>query len=300
MIFSPVALFVYNRPWHTQKTIEALQSNEGASETILYIFSDAAKNSEALKEVEKVREYIGEITGFKAIHIIEREKNLGLARSIIDGVSRVCAEHGQVIVMEDDLVTSPYFLQFMNDGLEKYRDDVKVVSISGYSYPIEGLPETYFLRGADCWGWATWARAWNLFEVNGESLLFEMKAKNLTWAFDSNGTYPFTKMLSNQVAGRVDSWAIRWHATAFLRELYTLYPGRSLVENIGLDNSGVHCGVSSELMVNVSTDPVVVRSVLAQEEAAVREKIMAFHRRMRPPFLHRVLRRVGGLLGKNG
>ena len=159
MSLAPIVLFVYNRPEHTRKTVKALQDNDLTDESILYIFSDAAKNDDEVENVEKVREYIRTISGFKQIIIIEREKNYGLANSIISGVTEIVNKYGKIIVLEDDLVTSKYFLSFMNDALEIYKDENKVICIHGYIYPIKSeLPETFFIKGADCWGWATWKR----------------------------------------------------------------------------------------------------------------------------------------------
>jgi hypothetical protein len=143
------------------------------------------------------------LIGFKSISIIERPKNYGLASSIIDGVSYVVNKHGTVIVLEDDLITSEYFLRFMNDGLKIYNNDFQVASIHGYNYPVKDkLPETFFLRGADCWGWATWKRAWNIFQRDGSLLLKEILERNLQYNFDFEGAYPFTKMLKDQIAGK--------------------------------------------------------------------------------------------------
>ena len=146
---APIVLFVYNRPWHTAQTVEALQKNTLADKSELFIYSDAAKNSEVALYVKKVREYIRNISGFRKVTIMEREKNWGLANSIIDGVTTIVNKYGKIIVLEDDLVTSPYFLRFMNEALEMYENEESVASIHGYIYPIEGLPETFFIRGAD-------------------------------------------------------------------------------------------------------------------------------------------------------
>ena len=158
--FAPIALFVYNRPWHTKQTVEALQKNELANKSELFIYCDNAKNKGAQKSVDEVRNFVKNIKGFKKITIIKRKRNWGLACSIIDGVTKIVNEYGKIIVLEDDLVTSPYFLEFMNDGLKMYKDDLKVASIHGYIYPIKSLPDTFFIKGADCWGWATWKRVW--------------------------------------------------------------------------------------------------------------------------------------------
>ena len=211
--------------------------------------------------VREVREYIHQIDGFKTVTIVERPINLGLANSVIDGVTSVVNRYRRVIVLEDDMVTSIYFLQYMNDGLNQYEKNEDVASIHGYVYPIDGLPETFFLRGADCWGWATWKDKWAMFEPDGIRLLDELKRRNLTKRFDFNSTYFYSKMLADQISGKNNSWAVRWHASAFLNNKYTLYPGKSLVLNIGNDGSGTHCeesGVfSSELCDEVVNVPLI-------------------------------------------
>ena len=280
MSYAPVALFVYNRPWHTRRTVETLLANAGAAETPLYVFSDAPKNSRATQAVAEVRSFLREIAGFKSVSIIERENNFGLARSIIDGVSQVCERHGRVIVLEDDLVTSPYFLNYMNEGLEKYKDEQRVISIHGYVYPVgQALPETFFLKGADCWGWATWKRGWDLFEPDGKKLLDELRHRKLTRQLDFDGSYPYTRMLRNQIAGKNNSWAILWYASAFLQDKLTLYPGRSLVHNIGLDGSGAHCSPDEGFSAETGGAPVTVGGIKVEESDAARQQFIKFFRR---------------------
>lgn len=240
MKYAPIVLFVYNRLLHTQNTIHALKSNHLSSESNLIIFSDGPRSSEHSEKVDNVRNFIKSIDGFKSIKIIERDRNYGLANSIIDGVTKVCSEYGKAIILEDDIVTSTYFLTYMNDALDRYQDNEKVASIHGYVYPIKGLPESFFLRGADCWGWATWYDRWQLFEADGQKLLSQLVAKRLTKSFDFNGAFSYSDMLKNQIAGLNNSWAIRWHASVFLANKLTLYPGISLVKNIGNDGSGTH------------------------------------------------------------
>lgn len=239
---SPIALFVYNRPEHTRKTVEALRANTLAAESELYIFSDGAKGAGDADSVKQVRDYIRTVGGFKKIGITERSENWGLSKSIISGVTEIVNKYGKVTVLEDDLVTSPHFLKYMNDGLDAYENESRVASIHGFVYPIkEILPETFFLRGADCWGWATWRRAWNMFEPDGKKLLAELEAKKLIDAFDFGNARGFSAMLKRQIAGENDSWAIRWHTSAFLADKLTLYPGRTLVDNIG-QGDGTHKG----------------------------------------------------------
>jgi len=269
---SPIILFVYNRPWHTRQTVEALKQNELASESELFVYSDGPKNAQAEPLVKEVREYLKTVDGFKKVTIIEREKNYGLAANIIDGVTNIVDEYGRVIVLEDDLVTSPGFLRYMNEGLDMYENEEKVASIHGYIYPLkhpEKLPETFFIRGADCWGWATWSRAWKYFEPDGQKLLTELQSRKLMKEFDFGGSYPYTRMLKDQIEGKNNSWAIRWYASAFLRGLFTLYPRYSLVKNIGMDGSGTHCTTET----NIFESPLVPS--IRVEKREIKECLMA-------------------------
>ncbi len=216
--------------------------------------------------VKEVREYIRTITGFKSLRIVERETNLGLATSIISGVTEVVNQYGRIIVLEDDMVTSPFFLRYMNDALDLYENEEKVVSIHGYVYPIQGLQETFFIKGADCWGWATWKRGWDLFDADGEKLLNELKKAGLLKRFDFDGAYPYTKMLRDQIEGKNNSWAIRWYASALLHDKLTLYPGKSLVHNIGTDASGTHRDDCSNFTPRMSTTLPLLSSACSPKE----------------------------------
>lgn len=240
---TPIALFVYNRPQHTQQTVEALLLNAEAKDSDIYIFSDAAKNERANAAVAEVRSYIKQISGFNSIEIIEREKNWGLANSVIDGVTRLCKDFGKVIVLEDDLVVSPHFLEYMNAGLEKYQSDEKVMQIAGYMFPVEvnTHDDALFLPLTSSWGWATWQRAWQHFDPNAKGYDLLKNDSKLRKSFDLRDKYPYFKMLESQKTKKVDSWAIRWYLSVFLLDGLVLYPKKSLVGNYGFDGSGVNC-----------------------------------------------------------
>ncbi|MEO6746020.1 MAG: glycosyltransferase family 2 protein [Caldimonas sp.] len=242
---APVIIFAYARADHLQRTVESLLANPEAGATDVLFYCDAAKTPGHQPKVDAVRAYVELVRGFRSIKRISRASNMGLMRSVIDGVTQTLAAHGRAIVLEDDLLLSPHFLRYMNDGLARYEHDPRVASIHGYVYPCETpLPETFFLKGADCWGWATWSRGWAHFDADGAKLLRELRARKLTHEFDFDGQFPYTGMLQDQIAGRNSSWAILWYASCFLQGLLTLYPGRSLVENIGNDSSGTHCGTT--------------------------------------------------------
>ena len=297
MRHAPIALFVYNRLQHLRKTIDALLANKESSSSALYIFADAPRGVSDERAVNDVRQCIRKIKGFSAVHITEREQNYGVARSIIEGVSQVCQEQGRAIVLEDDIVVSPYFLKFMNEALRLYECDDRVISIHGYVYPVmETLPETLFLQGADCWGWATWKRGWDLFEADGQLLLRELRARKLTHRFDFDGAYPYTGMLKNQIKGRNNSWAILWHASAFLKNKLTLYPGRSLVCNIGTDSSGTHCSTTSLFSGEIADSPIKVDEISVEENKLARQLIIKFHKAARRLTPRRVLRKLADVV----
>ena len=241
--YAPILLFVYNRPEHVRRNIQALLKNELAAESELFIYSDAAKDETSQAAVKEVRAFIRSIQGFKKITITERTENWGLARSIIDGVTTLINRYGRVIVLEDDLVVAPHFLQFMNDALETYRDEERVGHIQACDFTHDpSLPDTFLIKWTGSWGWGTWDRAWKHFNADGKVLLAELESRKLTYTFDFNGKYGYTRMLRRQIKGKNNSWAIRWNASLFLKDILSLNVGKSLVQNEGFDGSGTNCG----------------------------------------------------------
>lgn len=280
MSLAPIVLFVYNRPQHTLRTLEALSQNVLAKDSELYIFADGPKDNvddETLKRIKEVRAIVKSKEWCRKTILTEGNINKGLANSIIDGVSKIVKEYGKIIVLEDDLLTSPYFLKYMNDALAAYESNDEVACISGYIYPVkQKMPETFFFKGADCWGWATWDRAWNVFETDGTKLLNELNKQSLNREFDFNNTYPYTLMLKEQITGKNNSWAIRWYASAFLKDMFCLYPGISLVQNIGIDGSGTHSGISDKWDILLSDKQIVISAIPVQEHKAAKEQVSAY------------------------
>jgi hypothetical protein len=247
---------------------------------VLYVFSDGPKDEAASHDVARVRQLLSELRDFSDTKIVLRDRNYGLSRNIIDGLGEVFGRHDEAIVLEDDIVVSPHFLRFMNDALSLYRHDHRVTTISGYCYPIPlTVPETFFLGIVDCWGWATWRDRWAWFNLDGKDLLRQLQAKDLERAFDMDGAMPYTRMLEDQIAGRNDSWAIRWLASCFLRGTLTLYPSRSLVQNIGLDGvNATHCGKTDIYDVMPSQAPIPVGGIAVEESGQAREAFQDFLR----------------------
>jgi len=280
MELAPIVLFVYNRPWHTQQTVKALQKNKLADRSDLFIYSDSPKDEQSEEAVQKVRKYIHTIVGFQTVTIREREKNLGLAGSIIDGVSKVVNKYGRIIVLEDDIATSPYFLRYMNDALNFYQDEEKVMHISGYMFPIDhrGLRETFFYRVTSCWGWATWIQAWKYFKKDIK-WVYQVFSREDRRAFNLDGNHNFWDQIEGNKLGRLNSWAIFWYASVFMRQGLCLHPARSLVNNIGHDGSGIHCGNSKKFTVLLIDKPITCFETTIKEDPLALARMKSFYRR---------------------
>jgi GT2 family glycosyltransferase len=279
---APIALFVYNRPEHTLKTLKAIKNNTLASESVLYIFSDGFKESTDDFDKKKILETRAIITSdqwCKIVKVFEFAKNKGLAASIIDGVSQVLQGHDKIIVLEDDIVTSRYFLQYMNDALNLYQNQEKVWHISGYSYPYrkKGLAETFFTRLMVCWGWGTWKNRWEYFQKNTDELLMLFN-KTMKYSFNyGKGNQSFGQIERNK-AGIINTWAVYWYATIFTHNGFCLNPRESLVQNIGMDGSGIHCGNTSFYNVRVSNKYPVKFELNIKESSKTRKRIQEYFR----------------------
>jgi hypothetical protein len=300
MQYAPIALFVYNRPDTLQKVIHALQKNVYAQETDLFIFSDGPKvfaddqkkTDSTRQKVDQVRRYIKTVSGFRSVEVFESEGNKGLGNSIVSGVTKVVDQHGKVIVLEDDIYTSEYFLKYMNDALTVYENDERVISIHGYISPLKAkLPETFFFKGADCWGWATWKRGWDLFSRDSEGMYNQIVERNLIREFNIDNTFRYSDTLRDHAIKKKETWAILWYASAFIHDKYTLYPGRSLVQNIGFDNSGVNCKKTEKFSVKLTTSQIFIEKQDPTDCPEYLAALKKFNIKMKPSTLKRILRK---------
>lgn len=240
MQLAPVILFVYNRPWHTLQTLRALKSNLLADQSLLYIYCEGSKidaTDEDLKVIEDVKTVVRKEEWCNEVIIVERTQNLGLAANVIDGITTVINKHDSIIVLEDDLITSPHFLTYCNEGLLLYKKSPNVYSINAYQFPLNIKESDTFLcpLATSSWGWATWKNKWDAFQPSLDYKDIIQKNKDLKLRFNFAG-YDYASMLDNQ-----NSWAIRWYYSVFLKNGVGLYPTRSLINNIGFDGSGVNC-----------------------------------------------------------
>ncbi|AGW15231.1 hypothetical protein [Megalodesulfovibrio gigas] len=257
---APVALFAYARPDHLQATLAALAANALAGQTVLTIFSDGPRSEQDAAGVQAVRALVRQeqqAGRFAAVHVVERDRNWGLADSIVDGVTMLCAQHGRVIVLEDDIVTAPCFLRYMNDALTRYADTPQVMHIAGHNFDInpQGLPESFFMGHSSCWGWATWQRAWAHFSRDAAAFVRDFTAQDIH-RFNLDGTYDYWAQLLANRTGALKTWAVFWYASVFRQGGLCLHPRASLVENIGHDGSGTNCGCSAQLQQCACNAPV--------------------------------------------
>ena len=244
-MLAPIVVFVYNRPEHTRKTLEALSANFLASQSELFVFADGARanaTSNDLAKLEETRKVIREKDWCGKVTIIERTDNAGLAASITSGVSRIVNEFGKVIVLEDDIVTAPSFLAYMNNALQVYENDEKVMHIAGFTFPwVEASKieqETFFYRVPSCWGWATWARAWKHYNDDSKDLFIKLCETNRLSYFDFEYSGGFLGQLNANIVKSVRTWAVKWYASTLLQNGIALHPSVSLVNNIGFDSTG--------------------------------------------------------------
>lgn len=293
---SPIALFVYNRLWHTQQTVEALKKNELAETSELFVFSDGPKSEADKEKVLAVRKYIKTILGFKSVNIVEREQNLGLANSIITGVTEIVNRYGKIIVMEDDLVTSPYFLTFMNNALTFYKDNPRIFTVTGYSFPVK-IPKdyhhpVYLSYRHSSWGWGTWKENWVNVDWDVKNFYEFFKNRRAIKTFNRGGN-DLADMLSDQFLGKIDSWSIRFDYHCFRYDGLCLLPVKSLVKNIGFDGSGIHCGMSDKYEIELPIE--FGKNIEFTDNIHVDQRII---KEIKKKFNYYLLRRIRKIISK--
>jgi hypothetical protein len=296
-MLAPIVLFVYNRPDHTARTLHALQKNSLASDSELFIYADAARNNSAKKEVDEVRELLSNVTGFKKVTVIKQDKNIGLAASIIAGVTEIVNKYGKIIVLEDDLVTSTCFLAFMNSALDFYSDKKNVWHIGGWNYPIDksGLADTFLWRTMNCWGWATWSNRWSHFEKNTDKLIDTFTAENIK-TFNLDGYENFWGQVIANKEKKINTWAIYWYASIFNHNGLCINPTVSFVDNIGLDGSGVHCGANASFSTQLNENSNYTFETKFQENRIALTRIQLFYKNLKKTILTRVINKIARVL----
>lgn len=274
---APIALFCYNRPSHLLRTLDALRNNHGVERTRLYVFSDGPRSGEDAADVAAVRDIVSAIDWCGGVEIVARPENIGLRASILSGVDRVLEECGRVVVLEDDIVTSPWFLTYMNDALERYAAVPEVMHVSGYYLPVDadGLPQTLFYRPTSCWGWGTWKESWEQLERDAATLLAGLEGR--AHAFNLDGAYDFLNHLQLNLAGRISTWAIFWYASVFLAGGQCLHPSVSLTANIGHDGCGTNCKSTDSFDGALGTERITEFPDAVAEHPVALERVRRFY-----------------------
>ncbi len=304
---APIVLFVYNRPFHTEKTLNTLMQNTLASESTLYIYADGAKENatdDVRDKIAEVRNIVRSKQWCQEVIIIEAEKNKGLALSIKAGVTEVVQKHGKVIVMEDDLITSPAFLTYMNKALSYYESRKSVFSISGYNFPanIMQIPRDYeydvyvSLRNGS-WGWGTWDDRWAQVDWKVKSFQTMLENKEMQSAFNRGGDDMF-EMLQDQQSGKLDIWSIQFTVAHFMNHAVSIVPTVSYVDNLGLDGSGENCTISNSLRNNtLNTNSEIRFQDILYEDKRILNSFYSANCRMKRPLWQKIINRLSRLLG---
>lgn len=243
---APVLVATHTRIDHLKQTISALRLNELASKTHLFIASDAARNEDEEKQVIRVRKYIDSIDGFWAITKIYRQKNFGHFQNFQDATNEVFTAYDKIIKLEDDIVTAPGFLNFMNQGLLQYEHDKRVISISGHLWEgVIGNKETMLLPAANGWGWAIWK---DRFYLNNHDPLLAQEFLDRPRLFlKMCHTNPNLAVMATSIAKKkLIAGDVSWALYIIKNDKLVLFPGESLVRNIGYDGSGQNCGVDEK------------------------------------------------------
>jgi hypothetical protein len=281
MALSPIVLFVYNRSWHTKQTLEALAKNNLADQSDLLVFADGPKpnaSDDDLMKIQEVRTIVSGRKWCKTVTIIESKTNKGLADSIIEGVTSVVNSYGKVIVLEDDIVTSPGFLTYMNEALTVYEKDEKVMHISGYIYPVrKKLPSLFFYNQTSCWGWATWDRAWKYFNPDAKMLEKLIISQNLKSKLTIDNSTDFYSHLQKNISGEMNTWAIKWHASTILNHGFCLHPYPSLTNNIGHDSSGINSTLTKKYSWGELSPKITVKRIKIRESKKARKAVSHFY-----------------------
>ncbi len=289
--YPAIVLFVYNRPKHTLKTLETLKNNIGSENYDLFIFSDGPKTLADENKISEVRDTLKTAEGFRSVRITESSENKGLAESVIGGVSKVLEIYESVIVLEDDIITSKHFLNYMSAGLSLFKNAGNIYSISGYSFPLKtetvSDENIYLLPRPSSWGWGTWREKWSTADWEIKDYKAFLKSNVAIRKFNSGGD-DLTPMLINQMSGKIDSWAVRWAFHHYKNNAYCVYPRYSLAANTGNDNSGVHSDNTDKFSCPVTDFPIIPITI----PKANRNMELALKEFFKPSVIRRIINRI--------
>lgn len=301
-VMVPVLIVTYDRLEHLIKTITSLRNNIYADQTDLFIASDFQRSGSEANKVAAVRSYLKSIDGFKSVMVFERDKNFGAVENCLSALRVIFNKYDRVIILEDDIVTAPGFLKFINQAFEKYGANERVFSITGYCPPIE-IPSSYqydafFLGRMSAWGCGmTKDRHTSILEISRKEYDEFVANKKLSRAFVQGGGEDMLVMLKNVAYGSLEAWDVRFMYTQFMKGQYTVYPTQSLVVNIGFDGTGIHCGKTERFDVALSNKT----TFRFPDDVVVDERIMKANRKFRgeASYARKLISRTQVLVGQS-
>jgi hypothetical protein len=305
---APIVLFVYNRPRHTEQTLDALMQNHLASQSTLYIYCDGAKQDAteaSLQDIEAVRNIVKKKKWCSEVYIVEAEQNKGLAVSIRNGVTEVINKHGRVIVLEDDLITSPAFLTYMNKALSHYESRKSVFSISGYNLPakIMQVPldygyDVYVSLRNGSWGWASWHDRWSHIDWDVQYYPTMLADKNMQQSFNRAGDDVF-EMLQQQQSGKLNIWSIQFTVAHFVNHAVSIVPTVSYVDNLGLDGTGENCSINPTYRNNTLCTNEEIKFIdILYEDKRIINAFYSVNCNVKRPLWQKMINRICRTLGR--
>ena len=294
---APIAVFAFKRPEHLSKMFDSLSKCALAEDSEIFVFCDAARAPDEEVLVNQTRAVARGQHWCNRLEVVERPNNFGLSKSIVDGVGRLCEEFGRVIVLEDDLVLAPSFLEYMNEALKRYENDERVMQIAGYNYPVHvATPhDAFFLVHSACWGWGTWQRAWRHFGEDSKAVARLRADRRMRRSFDMEDSFPYFAMLERQLRGEIDSWGVVWYLNVFIRRGLVLMPKRTLVENIGQDGTGTN--MTKALYQDRISGFCVHDFPPVEESRSAYEALCAYFRSLKCSWLRRTMNNILGKMG---
>ena len=244
MKLAPIALFVYNRPVELRKVLSSLKKNKDIKKTEIYIFSDGPKKNKLdIQKVNNVRKILNKVKDLKIKKKFFYKKNRGLKKNIINGVNYVFKIHSKIIVLEDDLLTSPSFIRYMNQSLNYIKDKKNVWHVSAWNYPIKikkvDSTDTFLWSHMNCWGWGTHKKYWKKLILDPNFFIKKL-SKEQIFQFDLEGKLNNWSQLVRNYEKKLNTWAIFWGATIFWNKALCINPIRSYVKNIGINTNSTH------------------------------------------------------------
>ena len=239
----PVVVIIFNRPDKTKLLFESISKYKPDN---LFIISDGPRKNvlNDKEKVKKTREVFKNIFWKCKVLTNYSDENLGTRNRIVSGINWVFQNVEKAIFLEDDCIPSKEFFPFMDQMLNKYRTNLKIGSVCGtnfFNFKLKNKENYFFSKYQSCWGWATWKNRWQKFDKNLETLDRTKKNKLLKFYLGSYRAYLYWHWKLDKVKNKkINSWSYIWSYTGFIKKYLHIVPKKSLIKNIGFDDSATN------------------------------------------------------------